>query len=237
MKWIPDQSGRFPQRPYYETEELDYTCEKIITSFLLERYGAVSYPISTNDLTILVEHYTSDLDLYADLSDAGNEVEGVTDFFPGRKPSVRISNDLQAPHLENRLRSTLTHELGHVKFHDALWPHQQMSMFETDEQARSPQCKRDTIVSTKKVDWLEWQAGYVSGALLMPITPLTQLVRGFFEQADMIGPLYADAPLGQELILLVKNQFKVSSAAARVRLLQLGHLSEQASQPQLLSKF
>jgi len=237
MKWIPDHSGRFPQRPFFDSEELDYACEKIITSFLMESYGEVRYPISTNDLTILVEQHTSELDLYADLANAGSDVEGVTDFLPGRKPSVRISNALQAPYLENRLRSTLTHELGHVKFHEALWPHQQMSLFETDHQARSPHCKRETIISTKQVDWLEWQAGYTSGALLMPITPLIQIVRTLFEQTNTIGPLYADSQLGQQLAQIVKNTFQVSSAAARVRLIQLGHLSEQPSQPQLLSNF
>lgn len=235
MRWIPDRSGRFPQRPYYEREELDSICEKIITSFLLDRYSEVSYPIYTNDLTILLEQHTLDLDLYADLSDIGNDVEGITDFLPGRKPSVRISNTLQAPHLENRLRSTLTHELGHVKLHEVLWPHRQLFLFEAEQQGRSPRCKRETIITTQEVDWLEWQAGYTSGALLMPITPLTQVVRPLFEQTNAISSLYVDSQLGQQLIRLVQNKFQVSSAAARVRLIQLRHLSEQPSQPQLLT--
>jgi len=24
MKWVPDSTGRFPERPHYELEELDY---------------------------------------------------------------------------------------------------------------------------------------------------------------------------------------------------------------------
>lgn len=227
MRWIPDRSGRFPQRPYYEQEELDYICENIITAFLLERYGEIKYPICTNDLTILLEQHTSDLDMYADLVDVGYEVEGVTDFVPGRKPSVRISGALQASHLENRLRSTLTHELGHVKLHDALWLHNQMSLFEAEQQDHSPRCKRETIISAQQVDWLEWQAGYTSGAFLMPITALTQVVRSLFAQTSVIGPLHADSQLGQQLIQLVQNKFQVSSAAARVRLSQLRHLSDQ----------
>lgn len=236
MKWIPDRAGRFPQRPYYETEELDSICENTITSFLLERYGEIKYPICTNDLTILLEQHTSDLDLYADLSDIGHDVEGVTDFVPGRRPSVRISGALQAPHLENRLRSTLTHELGHVKLHNALWPHSQMSLFEAEQPDHSPRCKRETIINAQQVDWLEWQAGYTSGAFLMPITVLTQVVRSLFAQTSVIGPLYADSQLGQQLTQLVQNKFQVSSAAARVRLIQLRHLSEQTPQAQLLTQ-
>lgn len=234
MKWIVDRSGRFPQRPYYERAELDAICENIIISFLQNRYNKVTYPVSTNDLTILLEQHTSDLDLYADLSGIGTDVEGVTDFIAGQKPSVRISENLQASYLENRLRSTLTHELGHVKLHGALWSHHQMSLFEVEQQGHSPRCKRETIITTQEVDWLEWQAGYTSGAILMPITPLTQVVRSLFEQANAISSLYVDSPLGQQLIGLVQSKFQVSSAAARVRLIQLRHLSEQPSQPQLL---
>lgn len=237
MRWINDTSGRFPQRPFFEREELDYECEKIVTSFVEEKYGTVTYPISTNDLTILVEQYASDLDLYADLSDEGYEVEGVTDFFPASKPRIRIASSLQELHMENRLRSTLAHELGHVKFHDALWPHHQLPLFSTEQQDHSPRCKRETIIGTKNVDWMEWQAGYASGALLMPITPLTQTTQFFFERAQTIGPLLADSHLGQHLIRIIKVKFQVSIDAARVRLLQLGYLSEHTPSTSLLTNF
>ncbi len=53
-------------------------------------------------------------------------MEGVTDFCPGEKPTVRIAHQLsEEPRRENRLRTTLTHEYGHVKFHAFLWAVQQ----------------------------------------------------------------------------------------------------------------
>ena len=71
--------------------------------------------MSTEDLTILIESETSDLDQYADLTSEGDDVEGVTFFFSDRKPIVKIAEELAATGFrEHRLRTTLAHELvGH----------------------------------------------------------------------------------------------------------------------------
>src|SRR5208282_4225053 len=118
VKYVRDNTGRFSERPYYKFEELDRECEDIITRFLKERHGKVEYPVTTEDLTLLIESDTNDFDPYADLSGYGSDVEGLTEFRPGGKPNVkiaeRLSNDERR---ENRLRTTLTHEYGHVRFH------------------------------------------------------------------------------------------------------------------------
>ena len=116
MKWVPDKTGRFAQRPHYLPEELDTECERVILSFLNKKYGRVEFPIKTDDLTVFIEE-RADLDSYAELSGEGDHVEGVTEFLPGKRPVVRIAEELNASHLENRLRTTLTHEYGHVHFH------------------------------------------------------------------------------------------------------------------------
>jgi hypothetical protein len=94
MKWVKDRTGRFASRPHYLPAELDEECEQLVTSFLKMRYGTASYPITTDDLTVLVESLTESLDLYADLASEDGEVEGVTDFIPHRRPKVRISKTL-----------------------------------------------------------------------------------------------------------------------------------------------
>lgn len=117
MKWVNDKTGRFPRRPHYLPEELDTACEMLIADFLRQRHGKIEFPISTDDLTVLIESMVDDLDLYADLSQEEGEVEGVTDFFPGNRPKVRIAKRLSSDQrMINRFRTTLTHELGHVKF-------------------------------------------------------------------------------------------------------------------------
>lgn len=103
---IPDKTGRFPQRPYYEEHELNDECERLVLAFLKRRHGGVGFPIATDDLTVLIEQAGAVLDSCADLSAHGPDVEGVSIFRPGEAPLVRIS-DRYNPSTEKRHRLTL----------------------------------------------------------------------------------------------------------------------------------
>jgi hypothetical protein len=215
-KIIRDTTGKFRQRPHFEQGELDMECEKIVCEFLRSLYGKIEFPIATDDITKLIEKHTSDFDQYADLSEYGEGVEGLTEFFPKGKPKVSISAKLsEASNYENRFRTTMTHELGHVIFHDYLY---KMELIETG--AASIQiCKRDDIISKSQYagarDWMEWQAGYACGAFLMPASHLKRTVDIFLATngADNDG-----------LIDAVVTRFQVSKDAARVRLSVTNHL-------------
>lgn len=217
MRWLPDRTGRFPQRPYFEDGEIDALCENLVKHFLGQTYGASHFPMATNDLCILLEQVADDLDLYADLSDDGHDVEGVTDFFPDLRTKIRISDLLSTQHWrEHRLRTTLAHELGHVRLHRALASLRQMSLpLRGPSEASAIRCKRTNIDAPSQSDWLEWQAGYASGAILMPASEIAVLVR--------CSKLSTEAGQGSDetLIQRVATTFLVSTAAARVRLLQL----------------
>jgi hypothetical protein len=229
MKWVPDRSGRFPQRPHYEPDELDFECEGVITRFLEERHGRVEFPIVTDDLTVLIERVVADLDLYADLSGEEGEVEGVTEFRPGQKPRVRISAALARPYLENRLRTTLTHEFGHVHFHGFLFEFQPSGqlLFPIPNDSRINKCKREAIVGARQSDWMEWQAGFACGALLMPRSALRREAQTFSAGQKLPrGGTGADTPEGIAMIDRIATAFMVSRDAARVRLLQRGYLME-----------
>lgn len=229
MRWVTDRTGRFQKRPHYDPGELDVECEQIVSSFLAERHGRVVFPIATDDLTVLIERAVGDLDLYADLSGEGGEVEGVTEFLPGQKPRVRIAAPLSAPHLENRLRTTLTHEFGHAHWHGFLFEQQPSGqlMFPASKDAQINKCKRETIVGARESDWMEWQAGYACGALLMPTTPLRDEIRAFANAHDLPpGKVATDSSLGTALIARIAVAFQVSRDAARVRLLQRGYMNE-----------
>jgi hypothetical protein len=90
MKWVTDKTGRFAKRPRYLPEELDGECERIILEFLKERHGKVEFPVTTDDLTVLIEQ-KADVDSYADLTEEEGDVEGVTEFTAGKRPMVRIA--------------------------------------------------------------------------------------------------------------------------------------------------
>ncbi|MDR4485260.1 MAG: ImmA/IrrE family metallo-endopeptidase [Nitrospirales bacterium] len=220
-------------------EDLDRECETIINNFLREKYGVVNFPVSTSDLTCLVERAAHDLDLYADLSAFGPDVEGLTEFSPGQKPNVKISAPLaEDKRRENRLRTTLTHEYGHVRFHTYLWELErpQHKLFENNPNANGQICKRDNILNAAQADWMEWQAGYVCGALLMPMNPVKRLVGEYKESHDLYGVIGINDRHGQNLIEAMQSDFQVSADAARVRLIKLGFLGETGAGPSLFGR-
>jgi Zn-dependent peptidase ImmA (M78 family) len=231
MKWVRDTTGRFRERPHYEPEELDQDCEEFAHKILRERHmGQLVFPIPMDDLTIMVEKSGADLDSSADLSYYGPTVEGVTEFCSGEKPVVRISSQLaDNPRLENRLRTTLTHECGHVRHHRYLL---EMKTATRDlfahENVQRQACKRETIAVGAPADWMEWQAGYCCGALLMPFSNVKETMRAFMlRHGTGPFPLSALSSEGQDLIERVVADYGVSRQAAYVRLVRLGGLVDE----------
>lgn len=232
VRLVPDRTGRFDQRPHYEPGELDRECDAIIRTFLSERYGEVVFPIATDDLTVLIERDAGELDQYADLSEYGDAVEGVTLFEPGRKPLVKIAAELtEDQRRENRLRTTLTHEWGHVHYHAYLWDmvdHASGDLFGYSHTPHGNVCKRESMLNAPYTDWMEWQAGYVCGALLMPATALTGSVREHLKTVGLQAPLISNSAEARDLINVVIGRFGVSAEAALVRLIKLKFISDAA---------
>lgn len=226
-RMIRDITGRFHQRPHYEPQEIENECATIICDFLRSLYGQVRFPISTDDLTKLIERYTSSFDQYADLSEYGPDIDGLTEFHPKEKPKVSVAERLSgSPLYENRLRTTMTHELFHAIFHDYLYKMELIAP--ASVKGVSQVCMRDNIMSKSKAsgatDWMEWQAGYGCGAFLMPLSFLKKTVINFRGSAKDKLPLSQSTPRGEALIDSVMTTFQVSKDAARVRLLVTNQL-------------
>jgi hypothetical protein len=214
MKWRQDTSGRFLCRPYYEQQELDSRAEQLMAEHLMRLYGQVLTPAPTGAIIKLIERDADDLDSYADLTVDGEGVEGVTYFFRDRKPRVRITRELsEQRHRARRLRMTLAHEYGHVWLHSELWR-------KTTEAAAVHRCQREQIEAGRAVDWMESQAGYAGGALLMPESRLRLVVRACCGEDQPT----TDSEPATSLLQRVSEAFDVSEEAARVRLSQLGCL-------------
>ncbi len=263
MKWVVDNSGRFGWRPYYDRTELDSECEQIVADFLMHKYGAIRFPVTTDDLAVMIERDTSDLDLYADLSCDGEDVEGTTDFFPHKKPAVKIAQELSLDSSRYlRLRTTLAHEYGHVKFHNFLWgmtappkpPANMMKKLSSQRQAmsrlrqkinqkplndsdreempklltsqRTFKCVRGLILQAPVSDWMEWQASYVCGALLMPLSAVLKMVEAKEPDRNGADRMPADSAQAREIINRVAQAFDVSPDAAQVRLVKTGILQK-----------
>ena len=228
MKWVKDTTGRFGQRPHFEPRDLDLDSEEIVVEFLRRRHGQVEYPIATDDLCLLVEENTHDLD-YVDLPEG---VWGVTEFVTGRKPSVKISRALHDdPRMANPLRTTLTHEFGHVRFHGPMWELQAQTPKLFD--AKGPggfrhESHRDLIFGASEQDWMEWQAGYICGAMLIPFSAARETVAVFRRERKISEVLTIAMSATGELIDLVSQKFQVSRDAARVRLNKLNYVGTDA---------
>lgn len=236
VKMIPDNTGRFARRPFFSERELDNECERLIHSFLQKRHGRIEYPVVTDDLTVLIEQHDAELDSFADLSSYGDDVEGVTEFFPDRGPKVSISERVSAnDRRENRLRTTLTHEFGHVKFHGPLWAERFATgdLLDRGHNANKAISKRDNILNAPKSDWMEWQAGYISGALLMPATRVRRLVSDYCGPRELHGDIHVSSQHAGQLVQMVKEQFAVSEEAARIRLLKLNLIMTTVGQASL----
>jgi Zn-dependent peptidase ImmA (M78 family) len=82
---------------------------------------------------------------------------------------------------------------------------------------------------------MEWQAGYICGAILMPVGPLRRLMQTYLERYNLYAPLSVSTQAARELITQVASQFAVSQDAARVRLTKLGSITEQEVGPSLFS--
>lgn len=219
MNWTRDTTGRFRQRPHYSDAELEHICQEAICGFLKERHGKATFPVSTADLTVLIEQHVEDLDSYGTLED---NIDGLTHFFPRRKPKVRIAARLQEPYLENRLRTTLTHEHGHVILHGFLFTMEDelKKLFDGQPKETRNTCHRDHMHGGSS-DWMEWQAGFACGALLMPQIELVRVVKAFRESEDMpFADIGVSTDAGKRLIAQMMEEFQVSEDAARVRLEQ-----------------
>lgn len=202
--------------------------EKLVADFLRKKYGKIEFPLQTEDIKNLIEEDVDDLDQYADLTIYGDAVEGLTEFRKVGKPRVKIS---EAAHRhENRLRTTLTHEYGHVHLHGYLFGLRDYQLdLAPNSQPNTIYCKRETMVTAGKTDWMEWQAGYACGAVLMPRSAVRTCVAELQHRRGIFGAVEPNSADGVVLIESVMKVFTVSRDAARVRLSVLGHLGQPTS--------
>lgn len=203
---------------------MEWICQDLVSKYF-ETFvqGPIEYPLSTQHLSKMIEWKTEDFDSSRDLSFVGKEVEGITEFTLNRRPRVAISQELSAPTLSNRLRMTLAHELGHVEFHAVLYQLDAgIELFDRLSNNAPIYCKRETI--SRGGDWMEWQAAFAGGAILMPKDRLSSTVLVACENQGLKLPLRPESVEAKRLETMVAEAYVTSSEAARVRLLQNGFI-------------
>lgn len=219
MRYVKDATGRFSERPHYTPDEIEAICSKFVTNYRHTRYnGNCSYPIITRDLERLIE-LNADLDLYVPLDDS---VEGLTDF-SSDKPIVKIAEHLGENAATNRLRATLAHELSHLILHTSLYNAKklQCTLDLIDHSCNNSITYRDSSSEENYSDWLEWQAWYATGAILMPKADIMERVQRYVIQTGLVSPINEGSPEATDLIAKVSNKYQVSNQLAALRLKRL----------------
>lgn len=213
-------------------QKMNAEAEREVMAHVRSRRQADFFPITTDDLTTLLERRADELDLYADLSQYGNGVEGLTIFRVGQAPSVKVAGHLSEAANENRLRSTLAHEFGHVFAHDPMFQRRaQERLFEDGPDALQV-CYRDGE-GRPATDLYEFQAWYLCGAILMPYSEIASIVSRVSVAAGTYTDIWQGSELGQRLIGHVSRIFAVSEALARIRLVKTSLLKPTEADPAL----
>ena len=224
MKYLHDPRGRPIKRLYLRTEVLDKRCEGIIREFMNRRSGGFRLPIPTEELERLVEERADFLDAYAELPVG---IYGKTSLFYDRRPQVWIAESIRATASDHLARTTLCHEFGHVWLHGPLWREAGI------EKSGAPGpvwiCNRDALIDAPERDWMEWQAGWVSGGILMPATQLRAWADDLATRDKVKLPFPVMSRQGGKLVYQVAARCDVSQLATRVRLIKLGLLVENST--------
>ncbi len=213
-------------------KRLESTAESLIVTHLQKRRSTVKlFPVTSDDLTTLLENYVSDLSLYDDLSSFGAGVEGITLFIPAKKPLVQVHPKLSESSSQNRFRSTLAHELGHVVLHDPMFQAKAVAGLFGQGQRGSQVSFRDGEITDSTSDLYEWQAWYFCRSLLMPRTMVNQLISEL--RGDWLSDIWIRSDLGQSIVQSVSVHFGVSEAMASIQLTKSGALCNEEPVPTL----
>ena len=216
-----DPLGRPIRWLYLKTDVLDRRCEGIMLEFMNRRSGGYRLPIPTDELIRLLEERAEKVDTYADLPEG---IHGQTLLFYDRRPIVKIAESIYQTRSDHRVRTTAGHEFGHVWLHAPLWREAGTSLSLGIGQGSKGavwNCHRDSIVNAAKTDWVEWQAGWVSGAILMPASVLRAWAAEYAAEFGTNSPFAVNSPAGIVLIKRVAGECDVSLLAAQVRLSKL----------------
>lgn len=231
MRWILTESGPFPRRLHFDNmNELDVECERLVKLVYYEKFEKDFVPPLDDDaLQVLIEQH-ADIDLYAELPEA---VHGQTEFQPGKRPLIRVNSSVSDnEQRRNRLRTTLAHEWFHAVHHRAAWEirwahaHARGESDVVVQQTQLPlfACSQETIIEAPENEWAEFQAGYASCAILMPVTSVRT------EMARLTSAIF---PREQAAVEHIAHTFQVSTQAARWRLAHLRSLTELREHRQL----
>lgn len=215
-------------------KRIELQAQRLILEHLRERRKDTElFPVTAEDLVALVEGHAEDLNVYDDIRHFGPGVEGVTFFSVGMRPTVHVSPDLSQASNQNRYKSTLAHELGHVVLHDPMFQRRRADgLFGPYQQAFSVSF-RDGAIGDAQTDFYEKQAWHFCRCLLMPPSEVLRHVTA--AHGGGLSEIWRESELGQQIIRSSARTFGVSESLARVHLTKIGAITADRPEISLFS--
>lgn len=247
--------------PILSKDDMDFIAEYILRNY---NEKAISEP-SAVDIEHFIERYLGLQMDYQDLThnrsilgmmvfndchipvyDADNQEAKYIQVDEG---TALFDNSLLEKDQQRRGRFTVGHEASHWIFHKKkYWVNpDQLSFFSLDKTDPVIKCKTvnvESIVQKNRFstddDWMEWQADYMSSALLMPKVTFAMAVKELFKQMGIQEGFYEkgqdsvmDVWVENNLPQLMAEIFDVSIQAAAIRLKSLRLVREKPAIQQL----
>ncbi len=167
---------------------------------------------------------------YEDLNPSQKEKRILGKFCYGTPPRIILDKTHEESESSMRVRFTLAHELGHFVLHRHRKIKNTEELIDTAEDL-----PRYFITPKKSRNWVEWQANYFAGALLIPPAPVEKelkIIQKDMEIKRNIGEIYLDDSASNKrdfLGTLAKLAifFNVSQTCMEIRLRQLNLLIDK----------
>lgn len=223
MKTFVSTRGPFPERPYYELNDIEIICSDELRAVGL-------YPKAPAAIRIdrFVEKRFGVTPEYDNLPES---VLGYTKFGTKGVEKVvvsRLLSDEGSKMSERRINTTLAHEAGHGLLHMHLFALgiQPKRLFGEGDDLPRVLCR--DIPGTKQEAkpaysgrWWEHQANLAMGALLLPRSLVETVLAVFMIKDGSLGMQTVDNPRRDTAVLSLSEVFDVNPVVARIRLEQI----------------
>ncbi len=168
--------------------------------------------------------------LYEDLNPSQNENRILGKFCYGTPPRIILDQKHEESDSSMRVRFTLAHELGHFVLHRHRKIKNTEVLIDTEEEL-----PRYFITPKNNRNWVEWQANYFAGALLIPPIPLKKKLKEIHKEMNIrrnVGKIYLDNSASNtkdflETLAKLVLFYNVSQTCMEIRLRQREHIIDK----------
>jgi Zn-dependent peptidase ImmA (M78 family) len=227
MKGYNTPYGIFYSRPYYSTN-----CMEEMSAEALAKAGIADDEPSEIPIEDVLEDC---MGIAAEYSPLPADVMGCATFYPEGLAMVEIHENLSATGddltLDRRRRATIAHELGHGLAHTHLYV--QRFAFDREQADYDPSLLQRAHIACRTSDirevgnkpaggssysWIEWQANYLMGALIVPRRALLRHLEVWTGPQNGVCSPRLPASARAEAQESVAETFHVSRQLAGIRL-------------------